>query len=70
MEVGVRVEAEDLRTGAITHLVYVSLGPDRRPQPVPPPRPETAEDHRRQAEAQARQHARLASRKPRSGAAG
>lgn len=75
MEVGVRVEAEDLRTGAITHtasgyLVYVSLGPDGRPQPVPPLRPETAADRRRLTEAQARQHARLASRKPRSGATG
>jgi acyl-CoA hydrolase len=75
MEVGVRVEAEDLRTGAITHtasgyLVYVSLGPDGRPQPVPPINPETADDRRRLSEAEARQHARLASRKPRSGATG
>jgi acyl-CoA hydrolase len=75
MEVGGRVEAEDLRTGAITHtasgyLVYVSLGPDGRPQPVPPINPETADDRRRLSEAEARQHARLASRKPRSGATG
>jgi len=75
MEVGGRVEAEDLRTGGITHtasgyLVYVSLGSDGRPQPVPPLRPETADDRRRLAEAQARQHPRLASRKSRSGATG
>jgi acyl-CoA hydrolase len=71
MEVGVRVEAENLRTGGITHtasgyLVYVSLGPDGRPQPVPPLRVETDDDRRRLAEAEVRQQARLTGRKPRS----
>jgi acyl-CoA hydrolase len=68
MEVGVRVEAEDLRTGQVTHtatgyLVYVCVDSEGRPAPVPPLLPETDEDRRRIAEADERQHTRLKMRK-------
>jgi acyl-CoA hydrolase len=41
MEVGVRVTAEDLLTGEVRHVassrvIYVALGDDGRPTPVPP----------------------------------
>lgn len=41
MEIGVRVEAEDLRTGEVRHtnsayLTYVSLGENGKPTEVPP----------------------------------
>src|SRR5579859_3297334 len=57
LEVGVRVEAEDLDTGETWHvasayLVFVALDPDGRPQPVPPIRAETPEQQRRMAAAQ------------------
>ncbi len=46
MEIGVRVEAENLRTGEVRHtnsayLTYVALDEDGRPTPVPPLRLET-----------------------------
>jgi len=68
MEVGVHVEAEDLRTGEITHtasgyLAYVCLDADGRPRQVPALLPETDEDRRRMAEAEERQQARLKMRK-------
>lgn len=52
MEVGVRVEAENLRTGEVRHtasayLTFVALGEDGRPRPVPALVGETEEDHRR-----------------------
>lgn len=64
MEVGVRVEAEDLTTGKMTHtssayLVYVALDDQGRPSPVPPLIPETDEDRRRMAEAELRRRLRL-----------
>ncbi|MBI3988470.1 MAG: acyl-CoA thioesterase [candidate division NC10 bacterium] len=64
MEVGVRVEAEDLPTGQVTHtssayLVYVALDDQGRPSPVPPLIPETDEDRRRMAEAEFRRRLRL-----------
>ncbi|HWP34455.1 MAG TPA: acyl-CoA thioesterase [Thermodesulfobacteriota bacterium] len=67
MEVGVRVEAEDVLTGEVTHtssgyLVFVALGDDGRPVPVPPVLPETEEDRRRQREARERRARRLAAR--------
>ncbi|HET7874017.1 MAG TPA: acyl-CoA thioesterase [Methylomirabilota bacterium] len=67
LEVGVRVEAEDLRTGEVTHtgtgrLIYVSIDEHGRPRPVPPLVPETDEDRRRVAEAAERQKARLVAR--------
>ena len=68
MEVGVRVEAEDLRTGRVTHtasgyLVYVCLDAEGRPVEVPRLITETEEDRRRMAEAEERQQARLKMRK-------
>ncbi len=68
MEVGVHVEAEDLRTGQVTqtasgYLVYVCLDAHGRPAQVPPLLPETEEDRRRMAEAEERQRARLKMRK-------
>jgi len=67
MEVGVRVEAEDIRSGAVTHtsaayLTMVALGEDGRPVPVPPLEPETADEERRAREAQLRRDNRLAER--------
>jgi len=68
LEVGVRVEAESLRTGEVTHtssgyLVYVSLDEHNVPKPVPPLIAETEEDRRHMAEAEKRQEARLRSRR-------
>jgi acyl-CoA hydrolase len=65
MEVGVRVEAENVRTGRRVHtssayLVYVALGGDGKPVPVPPVIAQTEEQHRRQGEAKLRREARLA----------
>jgi len=56
MEVGVRVEAEDLRTGKKTHtnscyFTMVALGMDGKPTPVPRLLLETEEDRRRNTEA-------------------
>jgi uncharacterized protein (TIGR00369 family) len=56
LEAGVRVEMEDLMTGRRVHIssayiVYVALGDDGRPCPVPPLIPETDEDRRRMSEA-------------------
>ena len=66
LEVGVRVEAEDLTTGRTWHvgsayLVFVALDAAGRPTPVPPVTPETPDDHRRQAEARARRERRARS---------
>ena len=63
MEVGVRVEAEDLLTGKITHtasayLVYVVVGRNNKPLRVPPLIAMTADDQRRMAEAELRRKAR------------
>ena len=65
MEVGVRVEAENVRTGRRVHassayLVYVALGSDGKPQPVPPVLAATERQRRRQLEASLRRQARLA----------
>jgi acyl-CoA hydrolase len=67
VEVGVRVEAEDVRTGDVRHactayLTMVSLDSEGRPAPVPPLEPETPEEMRRQREAQVRRDNRLAER--------
>jgi acyl-CoA hydrolase len=63
MEVGVRVEAEDLRTGRKTHtntsyFVMVALDDGGRPAEVPPLILETEDDRRRHAEASERVKAR------------
>jgi acyl-CoA hydrolase len=67
MEVGVRVETENLLTGKITHtssayLVIVALDEQRRPREVPPLIAETAEERRRMEEAQTRRARRIATR--------
>ena len=68
MEVGVRVETENVFTGEQAHassayLVFVALDDDTgKPRPVPPLRPETPEEHRRMREAGLRREARLARR--------
>ncbi len=69
LEVEVHVTAEDLTTGAVTHtnaahLVYVALGEDGRPTPVPPVRCETVAEQERARAAAERREARLA-RRPR-----
>jgi acyl-CoA hydrolase len=68
MEVGVRVEAEDVRAHAIVqtstaYLTMVALGDDGRPTPVPELAPETPDEVRREREAQLRRDNRLAERK-------
>ena len=65
IEVGVRVEAENLLTGARRHtntcyLTFVALDEAGRPASVPPVAPATDEERRRFAEAQARRAQRVA----------
>src|SRR5207245_6318869 len=65
LEVGVRVEAENYRTGRAVHtssayLVYVALDAQGRPRPVPPVMAATEEEEQRQREAKVRRQARLA----------
>jgi acyl-CoA hydrolase len=67
MEVGVRVEAEDIRSGEVAptstaYLTMVALDEDGRPTPVPPLAPETPDEERRAREAQLRRDNRLAER--------
>lgn len=68
MEVGVRVETENLLTGEKAHtstayMVFVALDPQsRKPRPVPPLIAETPEEKRRMREAKLRRQARLARR--------
>jgi acyl-CoA hydrolase len=67
MEVGVRVDAENIRTGEVTHtsaayLTMVALDDDGRPTAVPPIAPETPDEQRREREAQLRRENRLAER--------
>jgi acyl-CoA hydrolase len=67
MEVGVRVEAEDIRSGLVTHtstayLTMVALDDDGRPAPVPGVEPQTPDEQRRAREAQLRRDNRLAER--------
>jgi acyl-CoA hydrolase len=67
LEVGVRVEAEDPRSGEVRHtstayLTMVALDDDGRPIPVPPLECETETEHRREGEAQLRRANRLAER--------
>lgn len=67
MEVGVRVESENIRSGECLHtstayLTMVALGDDGHPTEVPPLAPETPDEERRQREAQLRRDNRLAER--------
>src|SRR4051812_18863471 len=55
MEIGVRVEAENPRTGEVRHtnsayLTMVALDDHGLPTPVPPLAPESADEERRQRE--------------------
>lgn len=68
MEVGVRVEAEDLVTGTRRHtntcyVTYVAIDEHQRPVPVPPLIVETEEDRRRLEAARARRSLRLEERR-------
>jgi acyl-CoA hydrolase len=67
MEVGVRVESENIRTGEVTHtsaayMTMVALDEEGRPTAVPPLAPETPDEERREREAQLRRDNRLAER--------
>jgi len=69
MEVGVRVEAEDLMTGEVRHtssayLTFVALGADGRPTPVPELIAETDDERRRFAEAANRYALRKSTKNP------
>jgi acyl-CoA hydrolase len=69
VEVGVRVEAEDLTTGMRTHtnsayLVFVALSDSGKPITVPRLAIETDEQRHWLAEAQERRRKRLAEREP------
>ncbi len=68
MEIGVRVEAENLITGEVRHaasayLTYVALDEKGRPREVPPLILETEDEKRRNREAKARRESRLAEKK-------
>ncbi len=63
MEVGVRVDAENVRTGEVKHvasayLVFVAVDEHERPVPVPPLIVETDDERRRQRAARERRAAR------------
>jgi acyl-CoA hydrolase len=67
MEIGVRVEAEDPRSGELRHtnsayITMVALDDDGHPTPVPPLLVEDAEGRRREREAQLRRRTALAER--------
>ena len=68
MEVGVRVEAEDVRSGDVRHvsaayLTMVALDEEGQPTAVPELTPETPDEQRRAREAQLRRDNRLAERR-------
>ena len=68
MEVGVRVESENVRTREVLHtstayLTMVALDDEGRPTAVPPIAPSTPEEERRQREAQLRRDNRLGERR-------
>ncbi|MBM4194233.1 MAG: acyl-CoA thioesterase [Gemmatimonadetes bacterium] len=68
MEVGVRVEAENILTGVRRHThscytTFVAIDEAGRPSPVPPLELETEDDRRRHAAATARRQRRLEERK-------
>ncbi len=64
MEVGVRVDAEDMLTGKVVHvssayLVFVAIDKDGKTIPIPPLIAETDEEKRRMAAAKLRRERRL-----------
>ena len=63
MEIGVRVDAEDILTGTVVHvasayLIYVAIDADGKPAPIPPIVAETDEEKRRMAAANVRRERR------------
>ncbi len=67
MEVGVRVDSENVRTGEVTHtstayVTMVALTEDGEPAPVPGVQAESDEERRREREAQLRRDNRLRER--------
>jgi acyl-CoA hydrolase len=67
MEVGVRVEAENPRTGdhhhtSTAYLTMVAVDDDGKPTPVPPLLAESGTEQRRQREAELRRQNRLTER--------
>jgi acyl-CoA hydrolase len=67
MEVGVRVESENVRTGEVIHtstayLTMVALDEEGNPTEVPPIEAVTSDERRREREAQLRRDNRLAER--------
>jgi acyl-CoA hydrolase len=67
MEVGVRVEAENPRTGEVHHtstayLTMVALDDEGHPMPVPPLLAESETERRRMREAELRRQNRLRER--------
>jgi len=67
LEVGVRVESEDLLTGerkhtASAYLTFVAIDDQRKPVAIAPVIPQTAEEKRRYLEAEERRNARLKQR--------
>ena len=67
MEIGIRIEAENVLTGARRHtnscyMTYVAIDRDGRPTEVPALVPETAEEKRRYAAAAERRRRRLEER--------
>jgi acyl-CoA hydrolase len=72
MEIGVRVDAEDLISGEVRHaatayLTYVALDAQGRPREVPLLIIETGEEKRRNEEAARRRETRLAEKKREEG---
>lgn len=68
MEVGVRADAENPRTGEIFHIstaytTFVSIGSDGKPKIVPPLILESDVDRRRNSEASRRREVRLQEKK-------
>ncbi len=68
MEVGVRVEAENITTGEVRHtasayLTFVALDEKGRPKEVPPLILVTEDEFRRNREARTRREARLAEKR-------
>lgn len=69
MEIGVRVEAENLITGDVRHtasayLTFVALDKAGRPMPLPPLILETEVEKRRNQEAQIRREVRIREKQP------
>jgi len=63
MEIGVRVDAEDILTGKVVHvssayLVYVAIDANGKAAPIPPVVAETDEEKRRMAAAKVRRQRR------------